>query len=50
MAAQPYDEWTYESYLQFERRSETRHEYHQGIVYAISGVGRANTLLLAAIL
>jgi len=37
MAAQPYDQWSFESYLEFERRSETRHEYHQSTVYAMSG-------------
>jgi Uma2 family endonuclease len=45
MAAQPYDEWTYESYLDFEGRSETRHEYHQGMVYAMSGGTEAHSLI-----
>lgn len=50
MAAQPYDEWTYESYLDFEGRSETRHEYHQGMVYAMSGGRRAGSLISGNIL
>jgi Uma2 family endonuclease len=45
MAAQPYDEWTYESYLDFERRSETHHEYHQGVVYAMSGGTEVHSLI-----
>jgi len=45
MAANPYDEWTYESYLEFERRSEARHEYHQGTVYAMSGGTREHSLI-----
>jgi len=50
MAAQPYDEWTYESYLAFERRSETRHEYYQGVVYAITGGTREHSLIKGSIL
>lgn len=45
MAAQPYDEWSYESYLAFEGRSETRHEYHQGMVYAMSGGTQEHSLI-----
>jgi Uma2 family endonuclease len=50
MAAQPYDEWTYESYLEFEGRSETRHEYHQGTVYAITGGTREHSLIKVSVL
>jgi len=49
MASHPYDEWTYESYLDFERRSETRHEYHQGAVYAMSGGTREHSLIASNI-
>lgn len=45
MSALPYDHWNYRTYLEFERRSETRHEYHQGVVYAMSGGTEAHSLI-----
>lgn len=45
MSANPYDEWTYEGYRAFESRSETRHEYHQGHVYAMSGSTKEHSLI-----
>jgi Uma2 family endonuclease len=37
MAAQPRHIWTEAEYLEFERNSDTKHEYFAGSVYAMSG-------------
>jgi Uma2 family endonuclease len=39
-------EWTYESYLAFERQNDARHEYYQGLVYAMSGGTREHSLII----
>lgn len=48
MSAQPQfgPEWSYESYLALERRSDIRHEYYQGLVYAMSGGTREHSLII----
>ena len=39
MVAQPIATMTEEEYLAFERASETRHEFLDGRVYAMTGAG-----------
>lgn len=45
MASQPIVRMSEEEYLAFERRSEDKHEFLDGEVYAMSGARRAHVLL-----
>jgi Uma2 family endonuclease len=40
MSAEPQQKWTPQEYLAFERGSETKHEYVQGELFAMSGASR----------
>lgn len=45
MAAVPHETMTEAEYLAFERASETKHEYLNGQVYAMTGASRAHNLI-----
>lgn len=49
MTAQPKRTWTVEEYLDFERRSETKHEYFGGEIFAMAGVSAAHNIITANI-
>ncbi len=42
MSAEPQRHWTVEEYLAFERQSETKHEYLDGEIFAMSGASRVH--------
>lgn len=46
MSALPKQKWTPEEYFEFERTSETRHEYFQGEIYAMSGGSPKHALIM----
>ncbi|TGE24613.1 Uma2 family endonuclease [Hymenobacter aquaticus] len=46
MSAQPKPYYTPAEYLAFERESETKNEYFQGEIFAMSGASRAHNLLV----
>jgi Uma2 family endonuclease len=37
--------WTEEAYLEFERASDTKHEYYQGEIFAMEGVSQNHSLI-----
>ncbi|RMF81332.1 MAG: Uma2 family endonuclease [Chloroflexi bacterium] len=45
MSALPREQWTEEAYLEFERRSEGKHEYLAGHVIAMTGASNAHNLI-----
>lgn len=45
MSALPKQKWTLEEYFEFESTSETKHEYFQGEIYAISGGSPKHSLI-----
>lgn len=45
MSTQPSETYTVEQYLAFERGSETKHEYHAGEIFAMSGASREHGLV-----
>jgi Uma2 family endonuclease len=45
MSASPQPRMTPEEYLEFERASEFRHEYYDGVVYAMSGASWPHVLI-----
>jgi len=50
MSAQPESFLTAQDYLVWERQQETRHEYLEGQVFAMTGASRAHNMLCANIL
>jgi Uma2 family endonuclease len=50
MSAQPHSFLTANDYLVWERQQETRHEYLEGHVFAMTGASRAHNMLCANIL
>ena len=49
MTAQPRRTWTVEEYLDFERSSETKHEYFGGEIFAMAGASAAHNIITANI-
>ena len=49
MSANPQPRITPEQYLEFERAAEFHHEYHDGVVYAMSGGSHAHALLISSL-
>lgn len=49
MSTQPNETYTVEKYLAYERESETKHEYHAGEIFAMSGASREHNLVNAAL-
>lgn len=47
MSANPKQIWTPDSYLEFERASETKHEFYRGEVFDLSGASFRRTLIAA---
>jgi Uma2 family endonuclease len=47
MSAAPQQVWTPESYLAFERESETKHEYLAGEIFAMTGASENHNLVTA---
>jgi len=46
MSAIPHNnQWTEAEYLEMERASEIKHEYHQGEIYAMAGASEAHNLI-----
>jgi Uma2 family endonuclease len=45
MATDPHQRLTIEEYLAFERQAETRHDYLDGEVFAMTGASRAHNLI-----
>ncbi|MBC7869360.1 MAG: Uma2 family endonuclease [Chitinophagaceae bacterium] len=45
MAAQPRHVWTEAEYLEFERASESRHEYYRGEIFDMAGASPAHVLI-----
>ena len=50
MSAQPHSFLTANDYLAWERQQETRHEYLEGQIFAMTGASRAHNMLCANIL
>lgn len=46
MTSQPKKRYTPEEYLAFERSSETKHEYLNGEIFAMSGASRRHVLIV----
>src|SRR5262245_20473906 len=42
--------WTVEQYLQLERSSDVRHEYVDGVVYALAGGTQAHSVIAANVI
>lgn len=49
MTAQPKRTWTVAEYLDFERNSETKHEYFGGEIFAMAGASAAHNIITANI-
>jgi Uma2 family endonuclease len=49
MSASPQPRMTPEQYLEFERAAEFRHEYYDGVVYAMSGGSTNHAILMASV-
>lgn len=45
MSAEPQRRWTPEEYLAYERESDSRHEFFEGEIFAMSGASRAHNLI-----
>ncbi|HEY0514253.1 MAG TPA: Uma2 family endonuclease [Thermoanaerobaculia bacterium] len=45
MATDPQQRLTIQEYLAFERQSETRHDYLDGEVFAMTGASRTHNLI-----
>ncbi len=50
MSAEPTKTWTPETYLEFERESETRHEYLNGEIFDMVGASRNHNLIVANVI
>jgi Uma2 family endonuclease len=49
MSASPQPRITPEQYLEFERAADFRHEYYEGVVYAMSGGSSSHSILIASV-